>query len=234
MSLDHSYMYSAYLFNYFLPFSGALLGMGIAYIVKPKAPKGLKLILSFSGAFLLGITIFHLLPSVFGISGFNVGIWIVAGLILQIILEFLSQGAEHGHTHKHSNTRLPWVLFISLCLHAFIEGIPMADQKALVWGIFIHKIPIGMVLFLMIWQLRVSLFLKVSCLVFFALMSPAGSFILSNSHGLELWKTAFTSLVIGMLLHIATTILFESNQGHAFNIRKLGIILLGFGLSYLL
>ena len=169
MSLDHSYMYSAYLFNYFLPFSGALLGMGIAYIVKPKAPKGLKLILSFSGAFLLGITIFHLLPSVFGITGFNAGIWIVAGLILQIILEFLSQGAEHGHTHKHSNTRLPWVLFISLCLHAFIEGIPMADQKALVWGIFIHKIPIGMVLFLMIWQLRVSLFLKVSCLVFFAL-----------------------------------------------------------------
>ena len=234
MSLDHSYMYSAYLFNYFLPFSGALLGMGIAYIVKPKAPKGLKLILSFSGAFLLGITIFHLLPSVFGITGFNAGIWIVTGLILQIILEFLSQGAEHGHTHKHSNTRLPWVLFISLCLHAFIEGIPMADQKALVWGIFIHKIPIGMVLFLMIWQLRISLFLKVSCLVFFALMSPAGSFILSNSHGLELWKTAFTSLVIGMLLHIATTILFESNQGHAFNIRKLGIILLGFGLSYLL
>ena len=234
MSLDHSYMYSAYLFNYFLPFSGALLGMGIAYIVKPKAPKGLKLILSFSGAFLLGITIFHLLPSVFGITGFNAGIWIVAGLILQIILEFLSQGAEHGHTHKHSNTRLPWVLFISLCLHAFIEGIPMADQKTLVWGIFIHKIPIGMVLFLMIWQLRVSLFLKVSCLVFFALMSPAGSFILSNSHGLELWKTAFTALVIGMLLHIATTILFESNQGHAFNIGKLGIILLGFGLSYLL
>lgn len=234
MSLDHSYMYSAYLFNYFLPFSGALLGMGIAYIVKPKAPKGLKLILSFSGAFLLGITIFHLLPSVFGITGFNAGIWIVAGLILQIILEFLSQGAEHGHTHKHSNTRLPWVLFISLCLHAFIEGIPMADQKALVWGILIHKIPIGMVLFLMIWQLRVSLFLKVSCLVFFALMSPAGSFILSNSHGLELWKTAFTALVIGMLLHIATTILFESNQGHAFNIGKLGIILLGFVLSYLL
>lgn len=234
MSLDHSYMYSAYLFNYFLPFSGALLGMGIAYIVKPKAPKGLKLILSFSGAFLLGITIFHLLPSVFGITGFNAGIWIVAGLILQIILEFLSQGAEHGHTHKHSNTRLPWVLFISLCLHAFIEGIPMADQKTLVWGIFIHKIPIGMVLFLMIWQLRVSLFLKVSCLVFFALMSPAGSFILSNSHGLELWKTAFTALVIGMLLHIATTILFESNQGHAFNIGKLGIILLGFVLSYLL
>jgi hypothetical protein len=91
-----------------------------------------------------------------------------------------------------------------------------------------------MVLFLMIWPLRVSLFLKVSCLVFFALMSPVGSFILSNSHGLELWKTAFTALVIGMLLHIATTILFESNQGHAFNIGKLGIILLGFGLSYLL
>lgn len=208
--------------------------MGIAFIVKPSVPRELKLILSFSGAFLLGITIFHLLPSVFGIEDFNAGIWIIVGLVFQIVLELLSKGAEHGHTHTSTSTRLPWVLFVSLCLHAFIEGIPMGYQEALVWGIFIHKIPIGMVLFLMIWQLRVSLFLKIFCLIFFALMSPAGSFIFSDTNGLEPWKTTFTSLVIGMLLHIATTILFESNQGHAFNIRKLGVILLGFGLSYLL
>jgi hypothetical protein len=37
-----------------------------------------------------------------------------------------------------------------------------------------------------------------------------------------------------MLLHISTTILFESNKGHVFNIKKLFIILLGFGISYIL
>lgn len=221
-------------FNYLLPFFGALLGMLAAFIFRPKSPIGLKLVLSFSGSFLLGITIFHLLPTVFKSSGFDAGIWIVAGLILQIFLEYLSQGAEHGHTHTHSRVKLPWVLFISLCLHAFIEGIPMGTEKALVWGIFIHKIPIGMVLFLMIWQLRISIQLKIFCLLLFASMSPAGSYILSHSHELEPWKNPLTALVIGMLLHIATTILFESNKGHVFNIQKLVIILMGFGISYLL
>ncbi|MGB1404262.1 MAG: ZIP family metal transporter, partial [Flavobacteriaceae bacterium] len=72
-----------YFLNYFLPLFGALLGMGAAFIVKPKSPRGLKLILSFSGAFLLGITIFHLLPSVFTAQNNKVGIGIVIGLILQ-------------------------------------------------------------------------------------------------------------------------------------------------------
>jgi len=44
---------SMYFLNYFLPLFGALLGMGAAFIVKPKYPRGLKLILSFSVAFLL-------------------------------------------------------------------------------------------------------------------------------------------------------------------------------------
>ena len=233
MSLDHLYVIKFFI-QLLTPFFGALLGMGVAFIVKPKSPKGLKLILSFSGAFLLGITIFHLLPNVFLHAGFDAGIWIVSGLILQIILEFLSQGAEHGHTHVQSKTKLPWLLFFSLCIHAFIEGIPMKQEDALVWGIFIHKIPIGMVLFLMIWQLRVTPVLKLFCLLFFSLMSPAGSFFFANINGLAPWIPPLTALVIGMLLHIATTILFESNQGHAFNIRKLLIILLGFGLSYLL
>ena len=91
-----------------------------------------------------------------------------------------------------------------------------------------------MVLFLLIWRLRIALLAKIACLIFFALMSPAGSFTLASISSLAVWKTSLTAVVIGMFLHIATTILFESNQGHAFNIRKLGIIIFGFGLSYLL
>lgn len=225
---------SMYFLNYFLPLFGALLGMGAAFIVKPKSPRGLKLILSFSGAFLLGITIFHLLPSVFAAQNNKVGIGIVIGLILQIFLEFLSQGAEHGHTHHFTTSKLPWVLVFSLYIHAFIEGLPLGDQNTLAWGLFIHKIPIGMVLFLMIWRLRVSLFSKITTLLVFALMSPAGSFVFSIFNSLENYKPIITAVVVGMLLHIATTILFESNQGHAFNLRKFAIIVIGFGLSYLL
>ncbi len=227
-------MLSSFSFNYLLPFFGAIFDMGAAFIVKPKSPKGLKLVLAFSGSFLLGITIFHLLPSIFKISNFDAGIWIAVGLIFQIFLEYLSEGAEHCHSSSNSKVKLPWVLFFSLCLHAFVEGIPMGTEEALVWGIFIHKIPIGMVLFLMISQVRISILMKIFCLLLFATMSPAGSFILANSDGLDSWKNILIAIVIGMLLHIATTILFESNKDHVFNIKKLVVILLGFGISYIL
>ena len=85
--------------SYLLPFIGSLLGMVIAYYVTPRTPERVKLILSFSGAFLLGIIILHLMPQVFLETNFQAGLWIIAGLILQILLEYLSQGTEHGHTH---------------------------------------------------------------------------------------------------------------------------------------
>ena len=227
-------MISSLSFNYLLPFCGALLGMVIAFFVKPKSPKGLKLVLSFSGSFLLGITIFHLIPSVYKLAHFDAGIWIVAGLILQIFLENLSQGTEHGHNQFDSKIKFPRVLFFSLCIHAFIEGIPLGVDDSIIWGIFVHKIPIGMVLFFMIMKLRISVFIKIFCLFLFASMSPAGSFIFNNSNVLEPFKNQLTALVVGILLHIGTTILFESNKSHVFNIQKLLIILLGFSISYLL
>ena len=215
-----------------LPFFGAVLGMGIGYKLRSKSSPGLKLILSFSGAFLLGITIFHLLPEVFLKTNSKPGLWIISGIILQILLEYLSQGTEHGHSHIKSNEYLPWILFISLCLHAFIEGLPLGHESSLVWGIFIHKIPIGMVLFYMIWNTKSSKVIKISTLFIFSIMSSIGSITFEYNDTLQDYETQITAIVIGMLLHIATTILFESNQGHAFNIRKLLSILLAFVVSY--
>ena len=215
-----------------LPFFGAVLGMVIGYKIHDKSSKGLKLILSFSGAFLLGVTIFHLMPEVFSKVNNKPGLWIVSGIILQILLENLSQGTEHGHSHIKPNEYLPWILFLSLCLHAFIEGLPLGHESSLVWGIFIHKIPIGMVLFYMIWDTKSTKTLKITVLFIFAIMSPLGSITLEYNHSLQNYQTQITAIVMGMLLHISTTILFESNQGHAFNIRKLLTVLLAFGISY--
>ena len=146
----------------------------------------------------------------------------------------MSQGAEHGHAHIKENKGLPWLLLLSLGVHAFIEGLPLSNQNELLWGIFIHKIPIGMVVFFLVWETRVSSITKVSTLVLFAIMSPLGNLINDTIPALQVWQLQITSVVIGMLLHIATTILFESNQGHAFNLRKLLTILLAFGLSFAL
>lgn len=220
--------------SYLLPFIGSLLGMVIAYYVTPRTPERVKLILSFSGAFLLGIIILHLMPQVFLETNFQAGLWIIAGLILQILLEHLSQGTEHGHTHLKKNNKTPIILILSLCIHAFIEGLPLAQEPKLVWGIFIHKIPIGMVLFFMVWGSKSNLSSRLLYLFLFTLMSPLGSFTLGYFDTLAAWQIPITALVIGMLLHISTTILFESNQGHSFNLRKLLIILSAFGFSYLI
>jgi zinc transporter ZupT len=227
-------MSSLPLFNYLLPFLGAVLGMGIVFVLRPKKPLAFKLVLAFSGAFLLGITIFHLLPEVFSETAFQASGWIIAGLVFQILLEYISQGAEHGHAHVKENQGLPWLLLLSLGIHAFIEGLPLSNQNELLWGIFVHKIPIGMVVFFLVWETRVATFTKVSTLFLFALMSPLGSLLNDYSPLLQVWQFQITSVVIGMLFHIATTILFESNQGHAFNLRKLLTILLAFGLSFIL
>ena len=97
--------------NNLLPFFGAFLGMAMGYKIRNKSLNRLKLILSFSGAFLLGVIIFHLMPEVFSKVNNKSGLWIVSGIILQILLEYLSQGTEHGHSHIKSNEYLPWVLF---------------------------------------------------------------------------------------------------------------------------
>ena len=117
--------------NYILPLLSVLLGYIIAIGLKPKAKTNLKLLLAFSGSFLLSLTVMHLLPDVYESGNNSVGIFIMLGILFQIILEFFSKGAEHGHVHGHDKmTQMPWLLFISLCIHAFLEGFP--DRKSVV------------------------------------------------------------------------------------------------------
>ena len=48
-------------------------------------------------------------------------------------------------------------------------------------------------------------------------------------------STIFTSLVIGIFLHISTTIIFESSEkNHRYHISKLASILAGLALAYFL
>ena len=118
-------------------------------IFKP-SKKTVRLLLAFSGAYLLSVAILHLLPEVYNGSSDNniMGICILAGVILQSVLESFSKGAEHGHIHIHTNGRtFPRLLFASLCLHAFSEGLPINHSgENLLWAIIVHKIPIAIIL----------------------------------------------------------------------------------------
>ena len=218
--------------NYILPLLSVLLGFSIALWIKPQDKKNLKLLLAFSGSFLLSLTVMHLLPDVYESGNPKVGIFIMIGILFQIILEFFSKGAEHGHVHGHDKmTQMPWLLFISLCIHAFLEGFPVNHHHDLAIGIAVHHLPIAIILttFFLHAQLnKTALFLF---MLTFAIMTPLGTLVSDTFPIVNDYYTEITAVVIGILFHISSTIIFESSEGHKFNIAKISVIVLGIVLA---
>lgn len=226
----------------------------------------LSLILAFGGAFLIGIIFNHLIPETYAMSH-NVGWIVVLGFLLQGVLEYGSQGIEHGHIHHHQphgSSKIPWAMFISLCLHALIESMPLHGEgahdhdhghghdhfghvhlhgiegvdMALMTGLILHKFPVALVLMGMLDALGIKRFSRWMAMVVFGLMPIVGMvlydglihFDASWSEQVPVWSGG---ILIGILLHISTTILFEAGDGHRFNRNKLLVTIAGLSLAVL-
>ena len=87
--------------NNIILFLAALLGGLAVFLFKKENTKNLKLVLSFSGAYLFAITILHLMPDVYESGNKYTGLFVLLGFSFQIILEQFSEGIEHGHIHTH-------------------------------------------------------------------------------------------------------------------------------------
>ncbi len=208
-----------------------------------KKASTLKLLLSFSGGYLLTIIFTHILPETYEHIGSSTGYYILGGFLLQLILEYFSKGAEHGHTHVHQIKKsFPVIILISLAIHSFVEAIPLVKSHAghhhgeqnLLWGIFLHKIPVAVALMTIFKSSGIKRLTSWIGLGLFAITAPlgllAGSFLTSQYQFDTDWILA---IAIGMFLHISTTIIFESNENHKLNLMKLIAILFGFGLGIL-
>ena len=208
--------------NIILPILSVVLGVVLVLIFKPNKSSNLKLLLAFSGAFLLSVTVFNFLPEVYHHNHDKpIGIFIMAGILLQIILEFFSKGAEHGHVHLDKNSvKFPWLLFVSLSIHSILEGIPIHAHDQLLYGIIIHKLPIAIILSTFFISSKIGVKKMVLFLGLFALMTPLGTYLSENFTFFTTYFYEISAIVIGIFLHISTTILFESNEGHKFNIVK--------------
>jgi len=221
--------------TYLLLFLAVALGYVIALFLKKREIQQMSVFMAFSGAFLLSITIFELLPEVFSKSSSHIGLFIMAGILLQIFLEFFSKGAEHGHIHLHSqNNAFPWLLFISLSIHALLEGFPISEQNNLLIGVIIHKVPIAIILSFFFIKANYSKTITLIFLFLFALMTPLGSWVSKNVAFLNVYDTEITAIVIGIFFHVSTTILFESSKNHKFSISKMSAVLIGVILAYFL
>jgi len=218
----------------------AFLGGSSIFLVKSDKSKLLKLILSFSGSYLFAITVLHLIPDAYsGPDKGEIGIFILIGFLLQVFLEQFSEGVEHGHIHKHHDGHVfPFGIMISLCLHAFLEGMPLAKDQhnELIFGISLHHIPAAFALASILMQNHFKKGSIVLYLLIFAVMAPLGFYVsvgLSNGTigGIDAYFNKIMGIVIGIFLHISTTILFESSADHKINTRKMIAVLLGIGVA---
>lgn len=226
------------------------------HLLKPH----LKMLLAFSGAFLLGIAVLHILPEAYQIGGARVGLYIIAGFLLQITLEYFSGGIEHGHTHQvksshnHIHT-ISWTMLFSLFIHAFTESIPLGfhehfghdhghshnhlhdhahGQNGYLWAIVVHKIPITIALVSLMVGLNASRLKTIAYLVIFALAAPLGILvhpIFEKAADPTTLFSAVMGIAAGIILHVSTTILLEASENHRFNLYKMGIIIVGFVLA---
>ena len=215
---------------------------GITVLFLTISSKNLKLILAFSGAFLFAISVLHLIPEIYASGNKSIGFYILIGFFLQILLEFFSEGIEHGHIHihKHAEHAFPFTMMVGLSIHSFLEGMPLAEnfihgtttfKNPLLIGIILHNIPIAIALMSMLLQSHTKKSTAIFLLVFFASMTPLGTFFSNilgeNILNMSIYIESIMGIVIGIFLHISTTILFESSENHRFNLFKFITIILG-------
>lgn len=207
----------------------------------------LPIALSFTGAYILGITVMSLLPAVYMGASAKIGIWMLVGFLLQISFEFLSKGVEHGHIHSHHHDKqLVYVyqVLIGLSLHAFLEGLPISGfeemghhhEENLFWAIILHKAPAAFALSILLVTNGISRVRAVIVLMLFAMMSPFGAWLGSQWQADVHVMRIFLAILIGAFFHISTLILFENDKDaghhHRFSMIKILTILFGFFLAY--
>src|SRR5690606_28639467 len=101
-------------------------GLIVAFLQKKDKQNIIKILLALSGGFLLSIAFIHFVPELYEHSDESIGIYILLGFLIQLVLEFFSGGIEHGHVHHHGKGKIPWAILISLGVHSFLEGMPLA------------------------------------------------------------------------------------------------------------
>ena len=122
-------------------------------------------------------------------------------------------------TFINQSSSLPWAIWISLCFHSILEVIPMRYNEHMAVIVFFCLTSIAMLLsfFLQIWRPK-----NTSCYTIFDFW-----YVHTYWHISVLFYSIFSdtyielsALVSGMFLHVSTTILFESADGHRFNTTK--------------
>ena len=213
----------------------------------------MQYLLAFSGAFLLSMTFLHLLPETFEEIGSKAGLLILAGFFVQLLIQRLTHGVEHGHTHTHSHTHkhdghshIPIMsIMTGLSIHAFMEGLPLgfnyrmeATEPALYMAVAMHKIPEAILVTSLVYESTKSKSKTFAILALFSLVTPLSGIFANmlgmSYHFIAQMVTYLIPIVAGAFIHISTTIFFESGTKHHMLTRKKTLaIITGLGIGLL-
>jgi len=200
--------------------------------------------LIFAGSYIFSITIVHLMPELYQNTERPqwIAMFILLGFFMQILIDFLTSGVEHGHAHPHLRMSVVG-LMVGLSMHAIMDGAILVDAGkqvndnfnfhgiGLLTGIVTHKIPAAVVLMTVLSFSIKNKNTLLALLLIFCLASPigllSGSFLYRYDILSSEAMTFVFAIVSGNFLHISTTIYFESSPHHHFNWRKFNYALLG-------
>lgn len=236
----------------FLLFILTFIGGSIPLWVKKLDDKGMQYLLTFSGSFLLSITFLHLLPETFSELGSKAGFYLIIGFFIQLFIQRITHGVEHGHTHIHHEHNdhkhhIPLTsIMLGLSIHAFMEGLPLgfnyrmsATEPSLYLAVVAHKVPEAILVTTLVLETSHNTKTKaILTLLAFSLITPlAGTLAHRLGEAYHLMSRIVISLipiVAGAFIHISTTIFFESGtRHHMLTWRKILVILAGIGLGLL-
>jgi zinc and cadmium transporter len=234
--------------DYLILLSSIAFGAVTVFALRLHEPRHIKLLNSFTGAFLLTLTLLHLLPELYHFPptqphpeslALLLGVFMLVGFLIQLALDFISMGIEHGHSHPlHGHA--PYGVVAGLCVHAFVEAMALGNaqtyydppsRQMLLWSIVVHNYPVSIALLGMLLQWGQPRARALMVLGLFAVMAPLGMFLSSHVPVLAAHSRLLMAVVIGIFMHISTTILFESGDAHRIHLPKLAAIVIGIGLG---
>ncbi len=230
--------------DYVVLISSILLGAGTFFGFRLNDAKRVKVLNTFTGAYLFALVVLHLLPDLYEpeagamVRPLVIGGFILLGFFLQIALDAVSMGIEHGHAHEIQG-RMAFGVLAGLCVHAFVEALALGQTEGhahdssrhfLLISVVVHNYPITIALLGMLLQSGMKKSSALACLGLFAMMAPVGMFVSTHS-GLAIYSRYLMAVVIGIFMHISTTILFESEDHHRFPAGKLFAVIVGLALG---
>lgn len=215
----------------FLLISSVLLGVFLGKFFGNNE-KLAKRLLILSAGFLIALCTVEVFPLIYHTEDHNIGLWIIIGVLLQMILESLTKGFEHGHFHRECNCNiLPIGLLVGMFIHSFVEGIPLTNSTDIfspyLLGILLHNVPISFVLGAFLLSEKKNKAQAWFTILIFAMASPLGM-ILGNFFPSS-WRIYFLAISGGIFLHISSVIIFESNKSHKMDWEKIFLVILGIG-----